>query len=222
MPALSSICLFIQYSTNPTMSIYTRRGDNGTTRIYGTRESKRKDEPRIASLGGLDELNAQLGVVLVLCRDGRAKRELARIQRILFEIGAELGTSTRQTGSNMPPPFRLRKSAAARLERWIDFYWKNLPPLANFIFPGGSETGAQVHVARTVARRAEREIVKLSQTERVNPNILSYINRLSDYLLAAARWVNHQEGVGDVIWISHSASFDKTQGKSLTANKKRK
>lgn len=180
------------------MSIYTRAGDRGSTRVYGTRERISKTDRRIASLGGIDELNAQLGVVLVKCGRGRARRELLRVQRDLFEIGAEIATAPPET-----PPFKLGKSAIARLERSIDFYWKALPPLSNFIFPGGSQTSALLHVARTVARRAERELVNFSQSEfSVNPNILSYINRLSDYLLALARWMNKEEGVGDVIWSS--------------------
>lgn len=178
------------------MPIYTRRGDRGTTRLYGTRDAVSKTSRRVNALGGLDELSAQLGVVLVQCPDGRARRQLQRIQHDLFEIGAEIASP----GSSSP--FKLRKNATKRLESWIDYYWKNLPPLANFIFPGGSAGGAQAHVARTVCRRAERALVELSGVESLNPNILSYINRLSDFLLALARWINHKEGVGEEIWVS--------------------
>ncbi|MEK7182533.1 MAG: cob(I)yrinic acid a,c-diamide adenosyltransferase [Patescibacteria group bacterium] len=181
------------------MPIYTRRGDRGTTRIYGTHTPVSKTDPRVAALGTIDELNAQLGLVLVHCKDRRVRKQLLRIQQDFFEIGAELATAPNET-----PPFKLTKNAVSRLERWIDAYWKNLPPLANFIFPGGSMSAAQLHVARTVARRAERKIVEFSHTSSVNPTILSYLNRLSDFFLVAARWVNHREGVGDVVWSSTS------------------
>ena len=194
------------------MPIYTRRGDTGTTRIYGSRDSFRKTDSRIVALGAVDELNAQLGMLLVHCTprggnaSGRADRaykitqkQLLILQQELFEIGAEIATA--QTAK---PPFEMGKNKTRRLERWIDFYWKKLPPLSNFIFPGGSLAGAQLHIVRTVCRRAERVVVELAAAEKVNPNILSYLNRLSDFLLALARWVNKLEGIGDFRWVGAS------------------
>lgn len=190
------------------MAIYTRRGDTGTTRIYGSRDSFRKTDSRIVALGAVDELNAQLGMLLVHCTprggnaSGRADRaykitqkQLLILQQELFEIGAEIATAP---GAKFP--FKLGKGKVGRLERWIDFYWGRLPTLSNFIFPGGSLAGAQAHVTRTVCRRAERALVELAAVEKVNPNVLSYLNRLSDFLLALARWVNKLEGVDDVRW----------------------
>lgn len=178
------------------MPIYTRRGDKGTTRLYGKQESISKTDPRINTLGAIDELNAQLGLALVQCTDRGVQDRIHRLQQDLFEIGAEIAAWEGVS------PFKLRKSAITRLERWIDFYWEKLPPLSNFVFPGGTQTSAQLQVARTVARRAEREIVGLSQDQKLNPHIIAYLNRLSDFLLTLSRWANKLGGVGDVIWIS--------------------
>lgn len=186
------------------MPIYTRRGDRGTTRIYGGKNI-RKTDSRIRALGSLDELNSHFGLILAQLTDRKWRGErakLSRLQQDLFEIGSEIAASNAADA-----PFKLRKSSITRLERWIDEYWKKLPPLANFIFPGGSRGGAQAHVCRTVARRAELAVVALSEEEQINPNILSYLNRLSDFLLALARWVNKLEGVEDVIWSSASTSL---------------
>lgn len=179
------------------MPIYTRRGDLGTTQIYGSKDRRSKSDPRINALGTIDELNAQLGLALVYCRDRRLRRELTHTQQDLFEIGTQLATPSGETSL-----FTTQKSDTARLERWIDYYWSKLPPLANFIFPGGSAVGAQLHVARTVCRRAERVVVKLTQEEDVNPTLLGYLNRLSDFLLTAARWANKIEGVEEAVWSS--------------------
>lgn len=179
------------------MPIYTRTGDKGYTRIYGTRDKVSKTDRRFGALGSLDELASQLGLVSSHLPDGGAKDKILRIQRELFEIGSELATAPSQK-----PPFKLGKSAISRLERWVDFYWKDLPPLANFIFPGGTVASSHAHVARTVCRRAERECISFASENKVNENILAYLNRLSDFLLALARFLNHKEGVEDVVWKS--------------------
>lgn len=189
------------------MSIYTRRGDQGTTRIYGNRSFISKADFRIKCLGAIDELNAQLGLAHVHCQNRELGKKINLVQQDFFQIGAELASVD---GSAQ---FKLNKSVIVRLERWIDEYWKNLPPLANFIFPGGTIASAQLQVARTVCRRAERELVELAEKEsarfaarrasrRINPNILAYINRLSDFLLAASRWANHLGKVPDQVWVS--------------------
>lgn len=177
------------------MPIYTRTGDKGSTRIYGTRDRVSKTDSRFGALGTIDELNSQLGLVSSICSDRGTKSRIARIQQDLFEISSEIATAP---GAKLP--FKFRKAPAARLERWIDEYWKQLAPLANFIFPGGSISASHAHVARTVARRAERMVVEFSQEQDVNPNILGYINRLSDFLLALARYLNKIEGVKDIVW----------------------
>lgn len=182
------------------MSIYTRRGDKGETRIYGTRTSISKTDRRVVALGAIDELNAQLGLASsFLAPRDRLKHRVSRVQEILFRINSELA---------MASGFKLRKSSTARLEKWVDFYWNKMPPLANFIFPGGTPAGAQFQVARTVCRRAERAVLRLDQELKslprakrgVNSNILSYLNRLSDVLHTLSRWVNHQAGIKDDIW----------------------
>lgn len=181
------------------MPIYTRGGDRGLTRIYGTRDRLSKTDSRFGALGTIDELNSQLGLVSGVCSDRGTKSRIARIQQDLFEISSEIATA-----AGTKPPFKFGKAPINRLERWIDEYWKLLPPLANFIFPGGSIPASHTHIARTVARRSERLVVEFSQDQDVNPNILTYINRLSDFLLALARYLNKMENVSDIVWSSAS------------------
>lgn len=143
-------------------------------------------------MGAIDELNAQLGVASSFLANGDGlKKRIRAAQKDLFCINSELAGAE---------GFKFRKSATTRLEKWVDFYWKKMPPLANFIFPGGTPAGAQFQVARTVCRRAERAVVKLDEEARINPNILSYLNRLSDVLHTFSRWANHESGIKDDIW----------------------
>ena len=185
------------------MSIYTRRGDRGATRIYGSKNGIAKTDRRIIALGAIDELNAQLGVAssFLSYRAGGThgpeandlKKKVRAIQADLFAINSEIATAQ---------GFRFRKNSTTRLEKLIDFYWKKMPPLANFIFPGGTPAGAQFQVARTVCRRAERAVLRFNEQEKINPNILSYVNRLSDAIHTFSRWANHQAGIPDDIWRS--------------------
>ena len=183
------------------MSIYTRRGDRGTTRIYGSKTRVSKTDRRVIALGAIDELNAQLGAASSFLSDNSELRKKVRnIQEDLFAINSELATAE---------GFKFRKNSTTKLEKMIDFYWKKMPPLANFIFPGGTSAGAQFQVARTVWRRAERAVIRLDQElglprgavrRGVNKNILSYINRLSDCLHTFSRWANYEAGIADDIW----------------------
>lgn len=183
------------------MPIYTRRGDKGKTRIYGGREFLAKTDTRVVALGTIDELNSQLGVVFSFLahRNERPHGALAgkirRVQTELFEISSELAASNAVT-----PPFKLRKNKVRRLERWIDFYWNKMPPLANFIFSGGTPAASHLQVARAISRRAERAVIRLSSESRVSPAVLAYLNRLSDVLHTLSRWSNYLEGVQDEIW----------------------
>lgn len=179
------------------MAIYTRLGDRGQTRLFGKDKSAtRKDSPRIAVLGTIDELNSQLGfAVSLLTRRSRAKDIILSIQKDLFEIAAEVGTPT-----SAKTPFTLTQTRVKELEKIIDDLEGSLPALGNFIFPGGSTPGAALHVSRSVARRTERDVVHLARREKVNPEILRYLNRLSDCLFMLAREVNRVEKKPEEMW----------------------
>lgn len=155
-----------------------------------------KDDVRLHAYGTLDELNAMLGSVLAMKEVTEIiKEQLQRIQHLLFEMGADLATPLTKKGNIK----RLDTEMAHTMEGWIDQLEQDLPPLQNFIQPGGSLSGAKLHEARTVCRRAERWMVTLMKTEPINKNLITVINRLSDYLFVAARSVNHTLGIPEDI-----------------------
>jgi cob(I)alamin adenosyltransferase len=174
------------------MKIYTKTGDKGTTSlIYGTRVGK--NDKRVEAYGTCDETNSMIGLAMCYLNgeyfSGKEEmlQKFHKIQTVLFHVGAELAT----------PPGKevkwvLDEKDIKELEEKIDAWETALPPLTNFILPGGHQAGAALHVARTVARRAEREAVGLG--DEVNPLVLSYLNRLSDFLFVAARYVNMHLG----------------------------
>ena len=171
------------------MKIYTRTGDRGETSLFGGARVP-KNDPRIEAYGTVDELNSYLGVVLAIAPDA----QLLEVQRDLFEIGAHLAS---------PGTSRFTGVEAARieaLERGIDSMEGELAPLKSFILPGGTLAAAQLHVARTVCRRAERLVVALHDDDSATESSITYLNRLSDYLFVAARYANHKAGVADVPW----------------------
>jgi cob(I)alamin adenosyltransferase len=180
------------------MKIYTKRGDTGETGLFGGSRVP-KDDLRIRTYGTLDELNAVLGIVL--SETGvptEVQRSLIRVQGELFQLGAELATPRGKTvGIQM-----LDLSQIESLEKEIDAWEAVLPPLKTFILPGGSTSAAKAHLARTVSRRAERELVTLNRAEPVRPVVLQYLNRLSDYLFVLARYLNHKMKIADVPWIA--------------------
>ncbi|GHD41463.1 cob(I)yrinic acid a,c-diamide adenosyltransferase [Thalassobaculum fulvum] len=180
--------------------IYTRGGDQGLTSLGdGTRVAKHSARP--AAYGTVDEANAVIGVArLTAAADGGDATDamLARIQNDLFDLGADLCTPEQE--SPKYPPLRIVAGQVARLEAEIDALNAELAPLDSFILPGGRPTAAQLHLARTVVRRAEREITALAESEPVNPEAVRYVNRLSDHLFVLARWVNDRGG-GDVLWV---------------------
>ncbi len=182
--------------------IYTRTGDNGTTAL-GSGERRPKFDLRVESYGTVDETNAVLG----LARLHTAGTEplvdamLGRIQNDLFDLGADLCTP--DTGEPLPyEPLRIIPSQVDRLESEIDQLNAELKPLRSFVLPGGSASAAYLHQARTVSRRAERLMVELAARpgEVVGPAALKYVNRLSDFLFVASRYVNRR-GEGDVLWV---------------------
>lgn len=181
--------------------IYTRTGDDGTTAL-GTGARVPKTALRISAYGTVDELNATLGVARLHIPAGSTEMDtaLSRIQNDLFDLGADLCVP--DTGDDLPyEPLRMSEDQAVWLEGEIDRMNAELAPLASFVLPGGTPAAAALHVSRTVCRRAERLIVGLAATpdEHVSAAALKYVNRLSDYLFVAGRYLNNK-GEGDVLW----------------------
>lgn len=181
--------------------IYTRTGDQGTTAL-GSGERRPKYDLRVASYGTVDETNATIGLArLHTAEFPEVDAMLGRIQNDLFDLGADLATPDK--GEPLPyEPLRVIAAQVARLESEIDALNKDLAPLRSFVLPGGSPAAAYLHLARTVCRRAERMTVELAavEGEPVNPEAIKYLNRLSDFLFVASRWVNGQ-GAKDVLWV---------------------
>jgi cob(I)alamin adenosyltransferase len=171
--------------------IYTRTGDDGTTGLGdGTRVSKQS--ARIEAIGAIDELNSQLGLLLTEAALPQAIREtLTQVQHALFELGGEL---------SIPNHARITGAMVTQLEQELDRLNETLPPLKEFILPGGSRAAALAHVARAVCRRAERRLVALAGMEDVSPLAIQYTNRLSDLLFVMARAINRHHAVPDVLW----------------------
>ena len=178
------------------VKIYTRTGDDGSTGLLGPGRVP-KSSPRVEAYGSVDELNAQLGVVRTLDREGWLADDIGAIQERLLATGAELATSAPAMLAKLD---RLTEQDVARLESVIDRLDAELPALTRFVLPGGTPLAAQLHVARTVCRRAERRVVALTAAESVEPRIVRYLNRLADLLFVMARWCNRRGGVADVTW----------------------
>ena len=173
--------------------IYTRTGDKGTAGLVdGSRVSKASE--RMTAIGDVDEANAALGLSIALLGKDRLGEELRLIQNELFDLGADIATP-----GDIERALRIVGSQVKRLEREIDLMNESLDPLTSFILPGGSPEVAALHLGRTVVRRAERSAVRLNEAEPVNPEALAYLNRLSDLLFVAARFVAAKHG-GDVLW----------------------
>lgn len=179
------------------MKIYTRTGDLGTTGLFGA-ERVDKDHPRLEAYGTVDETNSVVGAASALLSSNSAilSEVLEGLQADLFVVGADLATPP---GARAVVP-RVGADHVSRLEHLIDRYDADLPPLSNFILPGGSPAGAMLHVARTVCRRAERATVALAKNEMVDTQVVIYLNRLSDLLFVLARWVNHTTQTEEVAW----------------------
>lgn len=180
------------------MKIYTKTGDQGETGLYrGGRVPK--DTTRIQAIGAVDELNSILGWIRSLQLDPASDSLLHTAQNDLFIIGADLSTPFEavKPGDNV---MRLAEGAYVYLEAAIDRFDERLQPLRFFILPGGTQSAAATHVARSVCRRAERDVVALARNEGVNPAIIVYLNRLSDFLFTLARELNRQTGTPDVQW----------------------
>jgi len=175
--------------------IYTKTGDSGETGLGdGSRISKAS--LRVAAIGAVDEANAAIGIAR-LDAEGDCDAMLARIQNDLFDLGADLCAP--EDGRKSEGRLRIVEAQVERLEREIDAMNQTLEPLTSFILPGGTALAAHLHLARTIARRAEIAMVTLAEKEEINPAALRYINRLSDHLFVLARMAN-RDGMGDVLW----------------------
>jgi cob(I)alamin adenosyltransferase len=176
---------------NRLSKIYTRTGDNGSTGL-GDGSRVAKDHARVAAYGTVDELNSAIGLVLAAELPAAVESCLTRTQNELFDVGSELC---------MPGTTLIPDAYVSQLEADLDGFNADLPPLKDFILPGGSESAARCHLARTICRRAERHVVSLDRMESVNEITLRYLNRLSDLLFVVARVLARGEGSQEVIWI---------------------
>ena len=177
--------------------LYTRKGDEGTTGLGGGQRVP-KDSLRVRAYGAVDELNAFIGVALAHGVSRRLAEMLLPIQNELFHLGADLSFVEEDKARRKIPQIEARH--VERLEQRIDELNAVVGPLENFILPGGAVASANLHVARTVCRRAEREVIALAGAEPVGPFVVAYLNRLSDLLFAMARYENRQQGVLEPLW----------------------
>lgn len=179
------------------MKIYTKTGDRGDTRLFDGTEVRKHDD-RVEAYGDVDELNSLLGAAASFLHDPSLVATLSDIQRDLFSVGAQLADPRfRERGRAKS---ELSRERIAALENAIDGFETELPPLRQFILAGGGHAGGMLHVARTVCRRAERRVVSLSEKVEVSPDVIEYLNRLSDFLFMMARAVNHREGKQEIPW----------------------
>jgi cob(I)alamin adenosyltransferase len=176
--------------------IYTRGGDKGETSLGGGKRVPKHDR-RVAAYGTIDEANSVIGIAR-LHTEGDVDAMLGRIQNDMFDVGADLCTPLKKNPKY--PPLRISQAQIDRLEREIDAMNAKLASLNSFILPGGSPAAAHLHHARTVVRRAERDITLLATKEKLNPLVVKYVNRLSDHLFVLARHLN-DDGARDVLWV---------------------
>ena len=179
--------------------IYTRQGDEGNTRLSGGQVVP-KDSTRVQAYGNVDELNSLIGLAISLGLTDRSAKELSIVQNELFHLGSDLSFLEEDKEEIDIPQIEARH--VRKLETLIDELSEIVGPLQNFILPGGSPGAAQLHVARSVCRRAERDVITLAQEESVGPFVISYLNRLSDVLFVMSRYENYRQGVDESLWNS--------------------
>ncbi len=187
------------------MKLYTRTGDQGQTSVIGKRVAK--DDVRVEAYGTVDEANAVVGEAISRIdreKHGDLVQQLTEIQHELFDCGGDLAIAQPDPEKY---PFKMTQEKVERLEKWIDQHTAEAPEIKRFILPGGHPASAALHLARTVVRRAERRVIRLAKDEPVNDAVIKYLNRLSDYMFAAARVINHREGVGDVEYVRSADVF---------------
>jgi cob(I)alamin adenosyltransferase len=177
--------------------IYTKTGDEGMTGLGGGQRVP-KDSQRVETYGTVDELNSQIGVALAIGLSERLVTELTPIQNQLFDLGSDLATPATSQARHPVPTVEPRH--IEHLERLIDEFNEVVGPLTNFLLPGGAAGAAQLHVARTICRRAERAATTLARDEEIGTTVLPYLNRLSDALFVMARYENHKRGLPEPLW----------------------
>ncbi len=176
------------------MKIYTKTGDDGNTGLQGNFRIA-KSHPRIMAYGTVDEANAAIGIVLTNVLDEDVSQLLSQIQNDLFLLGSDLSNQNLNDLKN-----RVSLEMIERLEKSIDLFELELSPLTNFILPGGNLAAAQTHQVRTIVRRAETLVVKLSNKDEINSNCIKYLNRLSDLMFVLGRLINKRKGIEDILW----------------------
>ena len=176
------------------MKIYTKTGDDGNTGLQGDFRIA-KSHPRILAYGTVDEANAMIGVVLSNVLDDDVREILNTIQNELFLLGSDLSNQNLNDLKN-----RISLDMVEKLEKIIDKFELELPPITNFILPGGNVAAAQIHQVRTIIRRAETLVVQLSDKDEINSNCIKYLNRLSDLMFVMGRLINKRNGIEDIIW----------------------
>jgi cob(I)alamin adenosyltransferase len=181
--------------------VYTRTGDDGTTSLGGGQRVA-KDSPRIEAYGTVDELNSQIGAAVAAGLHETLRDALATVQNELFHLGSDL--CILESDKTRRPAPKIEERHVRALEDLMDRLSEELPPLENFVLPGGCPGAAALHVARTVCRRAERLVIGLSRAEAVGPFTVTFLNRLSDALFVMARYENKKRGVPDVLWDSRA------------------
>lgn len=190
--------------------IYTRTGDKGTTSLF-TGERVYKNNPFIEALGSVDEGNSTIGMAVSLLPKNKnlqsTKEQLETIQHALFDVGAHLATPRSQATERKLEKTHFDHDAIILLENWIDQMDSELPPLHRFILPGGHPAGATLHLARSIIRRAERAVVSLMDSGEINNDVFIYLNRLSDYLFMASRFVNHILEIPETQWEPHKTEI---------------
>jgi cob(I)alamin adenosyltransferase len=180
------------------MKIYTKTGDKGETGLFGGGRVS-KSSPRIKAYGTIDELNSFIGIAEVEVGDKEIKELLNTIQNQLFTVGSDLASPVTEKNNKQSIP-RVPAEYYKKAEEAIDYFEGKLEPLKNFILPGGSRGSAYLHICRTVARRAEREIVELNKEDHTGDNIIIFLNRLSDLFFVLSRYENKMSGIPDVTW----------------------
>lgn len=180
------------------MKIYTKTGDKGETSLFGGKRVW-KDDLRISAYGTVDELNSVLGIAITELKNEELEKVIFGIQNELFTLGSDLATPLNIENNKYSIP-RVKKTFVENLEKLIDTYDEKLPPLKNFILPGGTKAAAYLHHARTVCRRAERKVISLSKAETINEEIKIYLNRLADLLFVLSRYVNFIGNHPDIEW----------------------
>ncbi len=194
------------------MKIYTKSGDKGQTSLF-TGERVPKNDLFIEALGTVDECNSSLGIAISLLHDNsdlaETKKQLEAIQHTLFDVGAAIATPRTKAATSKIEKTRFSSDDTIYLENWIDAMEKELPKLQAFILPGGHPCGATLHLARSICRRAERSVVPLVGQADVDDNVSIYLNRLSDYLFVASRYVNFKFKLPETLWEPHKLTHKK-------------